>query len=201
MSVREFQNPIGYVAVRYAVGFSAAAVSLILLLIQWGNPRFVVGCAFLAVACIVDTRTSRIPNVLTLGLLAVGLAYNGFLGGWGGLGQGALGALVGLSVFLVPYLMGGMGGGDVKAMAGLGALLGPAPILWVFLYTAVAGGVLAVLHYALAHDVRAKARQWKNALAAYALSRDKGCLLPGSSEKIRFPYAAAIAYGFCAYVW
>ncbi|MDW7711812.1 MAG: A24 family peptidase [Deferrisomatales bacterium] len=191
----------GNAPARYAVGLSAAVLAL-LVLVTWGaDPRVALGCGFLVVACVIDTRSSRIPNVLTLGLLALGLVYNAVLGGWGGLGEGVLGALIGLSVLLVPYLMGGMGGGDVKAMAGLGALLGPVPILWVFLYTALAGGVLAVIHYALAHNLKAKTREWKNAVAAYAVSRDPRCLRPTSSERIRFPYAAAIAYGFSAYVW
>ena len=34
------------------------------------------------------------------------------------------GTVVGFAVFLIFYLLGGMGGGDVKLMAGFGALLG-----------------------------------------------------------------------------
>ena len=44
--------------------------------------------------------------------------------GWRGAGSALLGTLAGASVFLIFYLLGGMGGGDVKLMAGFGALLG-----------------------------------------------------------------------------
>ena len=39
-------------------------------------------------------------------------------------GSALLGTLAGAGVFLIFYLLGGMGGGDVKLMAGFGALLG-----------------------------------------------------------------------------
>ena len=50
----------------------------------------------------------------------------------------------GLLVFLVFYLLGGMGGGDVKLMAGFGALLGAGLLLQAALWTAAIGGVIAV---------------------------------------------------------
>ncbi len=52
--------------------------------------------------------------------------------------------MAGFVVFLVFYLLGGMGGGDVKLMAGFGALLGPGRLLEAALWTAGIGGILAV---------------------------------------------------------
>ena len=54
------------------------------------------------------------------------------------------GAAVGFAVFLIFYLMGGMGGGDVKLMAGFGALLGLPGVLWAALWTAAFGGMIAL---------------------------------------------------------
>jgi prepilin peptidase CpaA len=48
-------------------------------------------------------------------------------------------------MFLVFYLLGGMGGGDVKLMAGFGGLLGPSGILVATLFTGVVGGLLAAV--------------------------------------------------------
>ena len=48
-------------------------------------------------------------------------------------------------MFLIFYLLGGMGGGDVKLMGGFGALLGPARLFEAALWTAGIGGLLAVL--------------------------------------------------------
>ena len=44
--------------------------------------------------------------------------------GWPGVLTALAGTAVGFAVFLIFYLLGGMGGGDVKLMAGFGALLG-----------------------------------------------------------------------------
>jgi prepilin peptidase CpaA len=57
----------------------------------------------------------------------------------------ALGSVSGFVVFLVFYLLGGMGGGDVKLMAGFGAMLGAGRLLQAALFTALAGGLLAAL--------------------------------------------------------
>jgi prepilin peptidase CpaA len=95
-------------------------------------------------ACVTDLRTRRIPNVLTFGAALAGLVFQFATGGVEGLGQAALGWLLGALVFLLPFALGGLGGGDVKLLAALGAWLGPADALWLVLYTGVAGGVMAV---------------------------------------------------------
>ena len=43
------------------------------------------------------------------------------------------------------HLIGATGAGDVKLFAAAGALIGPAHILTAFIYTALAGGVLAIV--------------------------------------------------------
>jgi len=95
-------------------------------------------------ACVPDLRTRRIPNVLTFGAALAGLVFQFATGGVEALGQAALGWLLGALVFLLPFALGGLGGGDVKLLAALGAWLGPADALWLVLYTGVAGGVMAV---------------------------------------------------------
>ena len=95
-------------------------------------------------ACITDLRSRRIPNVLTFGAAAAALVYGTVTAGWSGLGAAALGWMVGVAMFIVPFALGGLGGGDVKLVAALGAWLGPFDALWVGLYTGVAGGVMAL---------------------------------------------------------
>ncbi len=77
-----------------------------------------------AVASVPDVREHRIPNWLTLPLLAAGLLYMGVVGGWAGLGDALAGAAVASSVFVVGYLFAGGGAGDAKLMMALGAWLG-----------------------------------------------------------------------------
>jgi len=96
-------------------------------------------------AITVDIRHRQIPNALSVALLLIGIFPAGLTRGWAGLADVLLGAALGFAVFLVPYLLGGMGGGDVKLMAGFGALTGARGVLPALLLVAVAGATTSVL--------------------------------------------------------
>jgi prepilin peptidase CpaA len=85
-------------------------------------------------------------------------------------------------VFLIFYLLGGMGGGDVKLMAGFGALLGAKRLLEAALWTAGCGGVmaLAVIGVGLIRDLWTRGQPAEGQVARKANS---------------IPYAPAIAAG------
>ena len=109
------------------------------------NPSHIAGLTIASIACVTDLRTRRIPNVLTFGAALVGLLYQFVSGGIDGLGHAALGWFVGAAIFIVPFALRGLGGGDVKLLAALGAWLGPTDVVWLSLYTGVAGGVMAIV--------------------------------------------------------
>ena len=109
------------------------------------TPAHIAGLAIAAIACVTDLRSRRIPNVLTFGAALAGLVYQLATGGIDGLGQGALGWLVGVVAFILPFALGGLGGGDVKLLGALGAWLGPSDAVWLALYTGAAGGAMAVV--------------------------------------------------------
>lgn len=92
-----------------------------------------------------DVWRRQISNWISVVALLSGLSFQVWNSGLRGLGTAALGCVVGFVVFLLFYLLGGMGGGDVKLMAGFGALLGPSRALEAALYTAMAGALLAVI--------------------------------------------------------
>jgi prepilin peptidase CpaA len=90
-----------------------------------------------------DLRSRVIPNWISIAAIAGALVYHAFRHGPFGLATAAGGTLLGFAVFLVFYLLGGMGGGDVKLMAAFGALLGPLGILVAALLAAMIGGLTA----------------------------------------------------------
>jgi len=96
-------------------------------------------------ATIDDLARRQIANWIPAAALAAGFGWQmGQNGLWPGAGYALGGAAAGFGVFLIFYLMGGMGGGDVKLMTGFGALLGPPRLLEAALWTAGIGGVLAL---------------------------------------------------------
>jgi len=102
--------------------------------------------AFLSiVAGAFDLRTRRIPNLLTFGAALAGVGYHAATGGLTTAGWSAAGLAAGLLLFFPFFALGGLGAGDVKLVAALGAWVGLPAILWVAFYTAIAGGVLALL--------------------------------------------------------
>jgi len=103
-----------------------------------------IGIAVGAAAVTEDLGRRQVSNWTSGGAVLGGLAIYGGTRGWHGLADSALGAAVGFGVFLIFYLLSGMGGGDVKLMAGFGALLGVPGVLYAALLAAAAGGILAV---------------------------------------------------------
>lgn len=96
------------------------------------------------VATFTDLRNMRIPNWLTLPLLAAGLAYGGAQGGWGGLRDAALGCAIAGVIFVVAYALAGGGAGDAKLMMAIGAWLGTYPSVVLVLAVSACGALCAI---------------------------------------------------------
>lgn len=141
------------------------------------NPHVSLTLALGLAAIAEDLWRRQISNWIPASALLGGIAVNWAEQGWWG-GLMALGGAVGgFVVFLVFYVLGGMGGGDVKLMAGFGAILGPSLLLWAALWTAAAGGLFALL-----------------ALGFYRLRR-WWLQRPAMADEDSIPYAPAIAVG------
>lgn len=150
-----------------------------------------------ACAAIVDVRSGRIPNWLTGGGLLAALVLQFYFMGWRGLGTGVSGALVGGGILFVPFLVRGIGAGDVKLMAAVGAWVGIQHAVAAIFATAIAGGVLAVA-YVVFHDQSATTFRRVADLMQFHI---RAGLRPhpgfGKEEpaSIRFPYSLAIVSG------
>jgi prepilin peptidase CpaA len=154
-------------------------------------------------ACGTDLRSRRVPNVLTLGAALAGAGYHLLDGGWSGLGTSAAGWAVGLLVFLPLFLLRGLGGGDVKLLAALGAWLGPSQTLWLALFTAVAGGPIAVLVALWKGYLRQAFGNLWGLLMFWRVAglRPHPTLTLESSGAPRLPYAVPIAAGLVMTLW
>ena len=153
-----------------------------------------------------DLRTYRIPNYLTLGAALAGLLFQAAFYGWNGVGSAFLGLALGFFLLFPVYLMGSMGAGDVKALAALGAWLGPSLTLMLFIYMAIAGGLVALGVLIYKGLLWFKIRQGWSYLVNLVLFRPAG-LTPApatTSEKSQttgIPYGVAIALGMVVLFW
>ena len=92
-----------------------------------------------------DLRFQKIPNLLTYPAMAVALVYHFVMNGLDGLIFSTTGLALGIAILIIPYLMGGMGAGDAKLMGTVGAILGARGVFIAFLFTAIIGGVYALI--------------------------------------------------------
>ena len=102
---------------------------------------------YMALCATTDFRTRRIPNWLTVPAAIAGLVFSSVTPNGIGLVASLAGFAVGMSLLLLPWLLGGGGMGDVKMLAALGAWLGPLWILVAFGMGSIlaAFGMVAVL--------------------------------------------------------
>lgn len=92
-----------------------------------------------------DYTQRRVPNWLNLALILTGFAVQGLFFGLSGLSMAFWGMLTGFGLLIIPWLMRGMGAGDVKLMAAIGTWLGARLTLYSFSLGVMIGGVVAII--------------------------------------------------------
>jgi len=97
----------------------------------------VVAVVFTLACMVIDVRSRRIPNWLTVPSFAMGVVVHAVAGGWSGIQTSLGGFATGFAILFVLWLVGGGGGGDVKMLGALGAWLGTTLVLFAFLASAV----------------------------------------------------------------
>ena len=148
-----------------------------------------------------DLRCARIPNGLTYSGLLTALVLRFGVLGFSGFKSGAIGMLVAGVLFFVLFVIGAMGGGDVKLMASVGAWAGSAQVIAILLAAALAGGLVAIFYVFFRQGVRTTI--W-NLFELIRFRLTSGFrphpLLNVREAGTRVPFGVAIAMGtlFCA---
>lgn len=146
--------------------------------------------AVVVVAAVADLRSRRIPNLLVVPFLLLGIALSAITHGWSGIGQSLLGVLLAVAALGLFCLLGGMGMGDLKLCAAVGAWIGPSQLLIALVMTSLIGGVMA-LGWALTGGFVADALR---GTAGLVFGKRKGLTLASPGAR-KMPYAPAIALG------
>ena len=105
---------------------------------------FILLTSILIFAAIQDLRFHRIPNLLTYPTMCGAVVYHFVTNGNEGVLFSTGGLVLGIAILLVPYLLGGMGAGDVKLMGAVGAALGPKGVFIALIFAGIFGGIYAL---------------------------------------------------------
>lgn len=106
---------------------------------------------FTAIAAVIDFRTRRVSNKMTVPFFALGLVYQMAFNGVPGLIDAGQGFLAGFGTLFLLWIVGGGGGGDVKMMGAIAVWLGFETTLLVLICSTlfVLFGTGAVVVYSL----------------------------------------------------
>ncbi|MEI6562765.1 MAG: A24 family peptidase [bacterium] len=152
----------------------------------------------------VDFRTRLLPNWLTVGGAAVALFLRLWTGGWSSCLDGFSAASVAGAFLLIPFLMHGAGGGDVKMLFAAGAIAGCGKLFMLLWIMSVAGVVMGVMMLLLGYVDGARLQHTFRSLFDWRYDRVAGIksLPPKEATRGRMPFSVPIAVGLVtALVW
>ena len=130
--------------------------------------------ALLVTAMWTDLRASRIPNWLTFSAMSFALVVHAWVGGLQGAIFGLTGLGSGLGLFLILYVSGSIGAGDVKLMAAVGALVGPSGAFLSGLLAIMVGGAYALGAMCYQWGALGAGRKLVSAIQGALLTRGSG---------------------------
>ncbi len=145
-----------------------------------------------------DLRSRRIPNWITAPGAILGFALQVWYGGLHGALASVAGAGLGLGIFILLYIAGGMGAGDVKLFSAVGAIVGPQALIPMFVSTALLGGIAAAVLAASRGRLRETLGKTANLLLGFGRLRwqeVRKASAAAGSDALRLPYGAVIAGG------
>ncbi|MBW1744717.1 MAG: prepilin peptidase [Deltaproteobacteria bacterium] len=159
-------------------------------------------CTILILAAVQDLRVQKIPNLLTYPTMGMGVIYHSVTNGLDGFFFAATGLAAGIGLLIVPYIMGGMGAGDAKLMGAIGAVVGPKGVFTAFLFSAVIGGLYALLLILLRGQLRREfVERHLMTLKTFLFTR-QFIPIPAAEDakKPKLCYGIAIAFGTLLYI-
>jgi Flp pilus assembly protein protease CpaA len=190
-------------------GFATGALVALALLVSGAygqEPLPALGWAavFLALAAASDVERRRIPNALTFPVLLLGVLLAALGSGGVALGASLLGVGVGFALLLLPYAVGALGAGDVKAAMALGALVGAGPVVGAVSWALGLGGLFALGLLAFRGGLTDLGERWSRSVAL-SLAAGRPHYLPpapGSLAAGGIPFALALGLGAAGHqIW
>ncbi|RWZ58245.1 prepilin peptidase [Halobacillus fulvus] len=148
----------------------------------------------LIISVYTDIKERKIFNKVTLPTILIALVYSTITAGLSGAWFSLSGMLVGFGLLIIPFILGGMGAGDVKLMAAIGALMGASFAFYTFIWGAIIGGVVSL--FLIIRRKRMGAFTKRLVYSWVLLRSNAGSLAIDNGEVTpTIPYGVAIALG------
>lgn len=160
--------------------------------------------SILMISFYTDFRYLKIYNAVLFPGVLLALGFNTWQGGMGGLVFTVKGLFLGVALLYLPFLLGGMGAGDVKLLAVVGAFKGTYFVFYSFILTAILGGVISLILLGLKGRLPQIAVSIGRSLKVLIFSRFTVWNLSTLNENDRgtsFPYGTAIVLGSLWTYW
>jgi prepilin peptidase CpaA len=161
----------------------------------------VILAAVLLVAGVTDLRSCKIPNWLTISAMVSGLLGHSLINGLPGLMFSAKGLGLGLAMFLLFYLMGGMGAGDVKLLAAVGSFIGAEGVFSAGIMTMLLGGLYAIATMIAHGGMRTSLKQVTTIMQSFILMPGSLAAFRPAKAQPRLRYALVIGLGTLMSQW
>jgi prepilin peptidase CpaA len=147
----------------------------------------------LLISSITDLMTRKVLNLIVFPMTAFAVLHFGLTNGWSGFWFSIAGLLTGVALLIIPYLLGGIGAGDVKLLGMVGSFVGYKLVFASFLYMGLVGGLMALFVLVQKNGFRTILMQ----LYLFIIQKDKESFrqLCRTSPSYTLPYAVAIALG------
>ncbi|WP_243297122.1 A24 family peptidase [Bacillus litorisediminis] len=149
----------------------------------------------LIVCVITDLRERRIYNKVIYPALVITITLHLIDSGFYGLLMSVQGFAIGMALLLIPYLLGGIGAGDVKLLALIGAVKGTMFVLITAVYMALIGGVLALGVLLFRRGVLVRLKNIFYSLGGLRSGVKIPLAIAKDDYKATYPYGLAIAGG------
>ncbi len=146
--------------------------------------------ASLSAAALIDLRSRRIPNSMTVSAALLGLLLSASGGA-----QALIGLVLGLLLGVFGWLFGAWRAGDAKLIAATGAIMGAHDLInalvWTFIAAALIGGAILLKKGVLL----ARLRRLLHYIRLALLTKQVEQYRPGPGEEGELPFAVALLCG------
>ena len=167
-------------------------------MMEWASQGLL--AAVLVAASVTELKAGKIYNWLTYPAILAGLAFGAVHGAvdggsaWEGFVDHAAGFGLSFGVLFLAYLLGGMGGGDVKLMGAVGAFLGWPAALYATFYSFLVGAALGLVLMVWRGQTRSVLRRLGVAVRLLPVPgvRPEEAIPPGS---VQVPFGLAACIG------